>query len=174
MVPLHPLLHSVPVPHPVIGPEAWLKVDRNAPVTALVTFWVQISPSALREYSMRTSSVPFTTPATPSSCPKLPNNEARTHHSPFTAPHHELSGQDSNVVWIKSPVPLDMPGQRKSIPFCGLGAVPGTSVVTAWTMLDFVGPRERAPPQVSRWRRRPAETWVARRTARSGKSISGI
>jgi len=38
IVPLQPLLHSVPVPHPVIGPEAWLNVDRNAPVTAFVTF----------------------------------------------------------------------------------------------------------------------------------------
>ena len=55
IVPLQPLLHSVPVPHlldvrtlpeivayrgsyPVIGPEAWLNVDNNAPVTAFVTF----------------------------------------------------------------------------------------------------------------------------------------
>ena len=46
-------------------------------------------------------------------------------------------------------------------------------MVTAWMMLDFVGPRERDPPQVSRWMRRPAETWVARREM-SGKSISKV
>jgi hypothetical protein len=65
-------------------------------VTALVTFlekvlefgikeergkghWVQLNPSALLEYSIFTSSVPFTTPAIPSSWPKLPKREARTH-----------------------------------------------------------------------------------------------
>lgn len=40
---------------------------------------VQESPSALLEYSIFTSSVPFTTPAMPSSWPKLPKREARTH-----------------------------------------------------------------------------------------------
>jgi hypothetical protein len=66
------------------------------------------------------------------------------------APHQELSGQLSKVVWIKSPVPLDIPGQRKSSPFWVEGAVPGMMVVTALMIVDLDGPNETLPPQLSR------------------------
>lgn len=68
----------------------------------------------------------------------------------MVAPHQELSGQLSRVVWIKSPVPLDIPGQRNSSPFWVAGAAPGMMVVTALMIVDLEGPSETLPPQLSR------------------------
>lgn len=93
--------------------------------------------------------LPETADESPSSWPKEPNSEQRMHHSPVEAPHQLLSGHDSSVVWTRSPVPLDMPGQRNSSPVWVDGAVPGVRVVTALVMRDLVGPSETAPPQES-------------------------
>ena len=43
-----------------------------------------------------------------------------------------------------------MPGHRKSTPFWTGGAGPRVRVVIALTMVDLEGPREMAPPQLSR------------------------
>lgn len=114
------------------------------------TYCFQVCPSLSKLYSIRTFSFPLTGLAVPSSWPKDPNTLARTHHWPVVAPHQELSGQLSKVVWIKSPVPLDIPGQRKSSPFWVEGAVPGMMVVTALMIVDLDGPNETLPPQLSR------------------------
>jgi hypothetical protein len=142
---------------------------------------VQESPSALLEYSIFTSSVPFTTPAMPSSWPKLPKREARTHllcHQPpplslfipiplsissngkteRTRTYIPFPGLSTTptIIWPAFQCTLNQisrsirhPGQRNSSPFCVNGAVPGIKVVTAWMMWEVVGPRERAPPQLS-------------------------
>lgn len=47
-------------------------------------------------------------------------------------------------------MPLDIPGQRNSTPSWTGGASPGVKVVMAEIIVDFDGPRDSAPPQVSR------------------------
>lgn len=74
---------------------------------------------------------------------------------------------------MRSPVPLDMPGQRKSSPFWVEGAVPGVKVVTEEMMVEVVGPRERAPPQLSRLLRAAALA-VARRAGRRAVNDSMV
>ena len=93
---------------------------------------------------------PLTGLAVPSSWPKLPNREQRMYHYPGFAPHQLLPpAQDPSVVCTRSLVLFDMPGQRNNSPFCTKGTVPGTGVVTARVMVDWEGPSEMAPPQIS-------------------------
>ena len=63
---------------------------------------------------------------------------------------------------MRSPVPFDIPGQRKSSPVCTEGAAPGINVVTAEIIVDLDGPKERAPPQLSRLKREAALAHSAR------------
>ena len=70
----------------------------------------------------------------PLSWPKLPKIDVSPHHWPVAAPHAPLlSPQASRVVWIRSPLPLDKPGQMNSgpLPDSVGGKRPGTSVVFA-------------------------------------------
>ena len=65
--------------------------------------------------------------------PKLPKTDASRHHWPVLAPQAEaLSPQASPVVWMRSLVGLERPGQMNSGPAPDghpVGKRPGTSVV---------------------------------------------
>ena len=100
-------------------------------------------------YSILTFMSLETGAAGPSFWPKPPNKLARTHHSSSEPPHQLPWGQDSRVVWTRSPVPLLMPGHRNSMPLCGSGAGPGMMVVTECLMLALAGPKDSDPPHES-------------------------
>jgi hypothetical protein len=50
---------------------------------------------------------------------------------------------------MRSPVPLEIPGQMVSMSLASLGGSPGRRVVSERMMRDVVGPRENAGPQES-------------------------
>jgi hypothetical protein len=106
-----------PKPVPGMGPLALCSVDITAPPRFLdVTVWVHVSLSAPSEYTMVTWSPGSMATAGPLIWPLLVNTDASTHHCPELAPHQALLVQSSAVVWIRSPVLLDMPGHRNSGP----------------------------------------------------------
>ena len=57
-----------------------------------------------------------------------------------------LSGYNLRVVYIRSLVLFDIPGQRKSSPVCTKGVGPGINVVTVEMIVDLDRPKERRYP----------------------------
>ena len=105
-----------PKPVPGMGPLALCIVDITLPRFWDVTVWVHVLLSDPSEYTMVMWSPGLMATAGPLVWPLEPNTDASTHHCPELAPHQALLVQSSAVVWIRSPLPLDMPGQRNSGP----------------------------------------------------------
>jgi hypothetical protein len=73
------------------------------------------------------------------------------HHSSYFSPHRGLSFScDSSVVWIRFPVPFDMPGKMVRNPPLGWTvAFHGCIIVTALVIVDLAGPNDTAGPHES-------------------------
>lgn len=115
-----------------MSPLVLCRVDTTLASFCEVTVWVQVLLSEPSLYSMVMWSSGSMATLGPLRWPKLPKTDASRHHWPSLAPQAEaLSCQASAVVWMRSLVGLDRPGQRNNGPVVDVigGRRPGTRVV---------------------------------------------